>query len=159
MLMRFDPFRELDRMTQQVWGGNERPSVLPMPMDAYRDGDQFVVRLDLPGIEPDSIDLTVERNVVTVSATRSWRRDGRHEVIVAERPQGMFRRQLFLGEGLDSEGLSASYEQGVLTVTLPVAEQAKPRKVEISGSTSGAALIDATSSEGADDDQELTHST
>jgi len=146
------------RMTQQVWGGNERPSVLPMPMDAYRDGDQFVVRLDLPGIEPDSIDLTVERNVVTVSATRSWRRDARHEV-VAERPQGMFRRQLFLGEGLDSEGLSASYEQGVLTVTLPVAEQAKPRKVEISGSTSGAASIDATSSEGADDDQELTHST
>ena len=145
-------------MTQQVWGGNERPSVLPMPMDAYRDGDQFVVRLDLPGIEPDSIDLTVERNVVTVSATRSWRRDARHEV-VAERPQGMFRRQLFLGEGLDSEGLSASYEQGVLTVTLPVAEQAKPRKVEISGSTSGAASIDVTSSEGADDDQELTHST
>ncbi len=133
MLMRTDPFRELDRLTDAVFGTVARPAV--MPMDAYRKGDAFYVHFDLPGVQTDSIDLTVEHNVLTVRAERpgAWNDDT--ERIVSERPQGVFTRQLFLGETLDSEHLSASYDAGVLTVTIPVAEQAKPRKVEISGSS------------------------
>ncbi len=133
MLMRTDPFRELDRLTDAVFGTAARPAV--MPMDAYRQGDAFYVHFDLPGVQPDSIDLTVEHNVLTVRAERSqqWREDT--ERVVYERPQGVFTRQLFLGETLDVEKLSASYDTGVLTVTIPVAEQAKPRKVEISGNS------------------------
>ncbi len=133
MLMRTDPFRELDRLTDAVFGTAARPAV--MPMDAYRQGDAFYVHFDLPGVQPDSIDLTVEHNVLTVRAERSqqWREDT--ERVVYERPQGVFTRQLFLGETLDVEKLSASYDAGVLTVTIPVAEQSKPRKVEISGNS------------------------
>jgi HSP20 family protein len=133
MLRRTDPFRELDRLTDAVFGTAARPAV--MPMDAYRQGDAFYVHFDLPGVQPDSIDLTVEHNVLTVRAERSqqWREDT--ERVVYERPQGVFTRQLFLGETLDVEKLSASYDAGVLTVTIPVAEQAKPRKVEISGNS------------------------
>ncbi len=128
MLMRFDPFRELDRMTQQVWRDVRRPTA---PMDAYRHGDHFVVQIDVPGVDSESIDLTVEKNVLTVTATRSRSYGEGDEVLVAERPLGEFRRQLFLGEQLDTDNISAEYENGVLTLTLSVAEQAKPRKVEI----------------------------
>jgi HSP20 family protein len=127
MLMRFDPFREFDRLTQQAWG--QQRSVLPM--DAYRQGDQFTVRFDLPGVDPNSIDITVEKNTLTVRATRQWQRHEGTEVVVSERPQGTFTRQLFLSEGLDTEAIAANYEHGVLTVTIPVAERAKPRRVEI----------------------------
>ena len=137
MLMRFDPFRELDRLTQQAWGSATRGSV--MPMDAYRHGDQFVVHFDLPGVDPSSIDLTVEKNVLTVSAQRQWQRSDDQEVLVSERPQGSFSRQLFLGEGLDADRVEATYDNGVLTVTIPVAEQAKPRKVEITSGGGGKA--------------------
>ena len=130
MLMRFDPFRELDRLTQQAFGPATRPS---MPMDAYRQGDQFVVHFDLPGVDPSTIDLTVERNVVTVTAERRWSPSDDQQVVVNERPQGRFTRQLFLGETLDSDAIQAGYEAGVLTLTIPVAEKAKPRKVEITG--------------------------
>jgi HSP20 family protein len=129
MLLRTDPFRELDRLTQQVFGTNgtlARPSV--MPMDAWRDGDTFHVEFDLPGVNPDSIDLDVERNVVTVKAERPAR-DGETEMIAAERPRGVFSRQLFLGDNLDTEHISARYDAGVLTLQIPVAEQAKPRKI------------------------------
>ena len=144
MLMRFDPFRELDRLTQQTWGNaSTRPTV--MPMDAYRRGDRFVVHFDLPGVDPSSVDLTVEKNVLQVRAERAWRREEGDEVIVSERPQGSFTRQLFLGEGLNPEGIEASYDQGVLTVSIPVAEQAKPRKVAITNGA-GATAIDANSS-------------
>jgi HSP20 family protein len=129
VLMRFDPFRELDRLTQQAFGTAGRPGF--MPLDAYRHDGRFVVRLDLPGVDPASIDLTVEKNVLTVTAQRQWQRSEDQEVVAAERPQGTFSRQLFLGEALDAEGIQASYDNGVLTLTLPVAEQAKPRKVEI----------------------------
>lgn len=129
MLMRTDPFREFDRLTQQAFGTRTRPAV--MPMDAYRQGDHFVVHFDLPGVDPSSIDLTVEQNVLTVSAERQWQPDEDQQVVASERPQGTFSRQLFLGEGLDTEGVEASYDDGVLTVTVPVAEQAKPRKVQI----------------------------
>ena len=132
MLMRFDPFRELDRLTQQAFG-TSRSAGLPavMPMDAYRHGEQFVVQFDLPGLDPSSIDVTVEKNVLTVKAERNWQRPEGAEIVASERPQGSFTRQLFLGEALDVDRLEASYEHGVLTVTVPVAEQAKARKVAI----------------------------
>jgi HSP20 family protein len=131
MLMRTDPFRELDRLTQQVFGTDgtlARPSV--MPMDAWRDGDTFHVEFDLPGVNPDSIDLDVERNVVTVKAERPARADNA-ELIAAERPRGVFSRQLILGDNLDTELIAAGYDAGVLTLKIPVAEQAKPRKISI----------------------------
>jgi HSP20 family protein len=137
MLMRFDPFRELDRLAEQTWSGGR---LRAMPMDAYRRGDHFVVQFDLPGVDPSSIDLTVEKNVLTVSAERHWEPAEDHEVVVAERPQGSFSRQLFLGEGLDAEGIEANYDAGVLTVQVPVAEQAKPRKVQVTARGSAAAI-------------------
>ena len=141
MLMRFDPFRELDRWTAQLSGS--RPPV--MPMDAYREGDHFTVHFDLPGVNPGSIDLTVEKNVLTVRAERGWQpRDGQ-EVLVTERPQGAFTRQLFLGDSLDAERIQANYDNGVLTVSIPVAEAAKPRKVEITGGDQKAQAITAGS--------------
>lgn len=134
MLMRTDPFRDLDRLTEAVFGTNTRPAV--MPMDAYRAGDTFLVHLDLPGVDPDSIDLTVERNVLTVHAERKPAVADDAERVVAERTYGVFSRQLFLGDTLDVENLTANYDAGVLTINIPVAEQAKPRKVEI-GAGSG----------------------
>ena len=132
MLMRTtDPFRELDRLAQQVLGANgtlARPAV--MPMDAWRDGDTFHVEFDLPGVNPDSIDLDVERNVVTVKAERPARASDA-ELIAAERPRGVFSRQMILGDNLDTEHITAGYDSGVLTLQIPVAEQAKPRKISI----------------------------
>lgn len=134
MLMRTDPFRELDHMSQQLFGQNEtstRPAAIPM--DAYRSGDEYVVEFDLPGVSADSIDLDVERNVLTVKAEREANyRDG-DDVQVGERPRGTFSRQLFLGDTLDVDRVQASYDAGVLTVRIPVAEQAKPRKIAITG--------------------------
>jgi len=135
MLMRTDPFRELDRLTQQVFGGQQgtwsRPAA--MPMEAYRDGAQFVVAFDLPGVDPESIDLHVERNVLTVKAERRPAARGEGvETLVGERTYGAFSRQLFLGEALDTEHIDASYDAGVLTLHIPVAEQVKPRKIEVS---------------------------
>lgn len=132
MLMRTDPFRDLDRFAQQMLGTNgtlARPSV--MPMDAWRDGDTFHVEFDLPGVDPASIDLDVERNVVTVRAERPSRASDA-ELIAAERPRGVFSRQLVLGDNLDTEHIEASYDTGVLTLAIPVAERAKPRKIAIS---------------------------
>ena len=143
MLMRFDPFRELDRLAQQTVGTG-RPPV--MAMDAYRHDDSFVVHFDLPGVDASSIDLTVEKNVLTVSAERRWQPTNGDEIVVTERPQGAFSRQLFLGEGLDPEHIEASYDNGVLTVSVPVAERAKPRKVEISSGNGKATSIDTASS-------------
>ncbi|OEV08857.1 HSP20 family protein [Streptomyces sp. Amel2xB2] len=131
MLMRTDPFRELDRFTQQVFGTQTRPA--GMPMEAYRSGDEFVVHFDLPGVSPESIDLDVERNVLTVHAERRSPAPEGAEKVVAERPSGTFSRQLFLGETLDTERIDAAYDAGVLTLRIPVAEKAKPRKIEISG--------------------------
>jgi HSP20 family protein len=131
MLMRTDPFRDLDRLTDAFFGTNGRPAV--MPMDAYRTGDTFVVELDLPGVDADSIDLTVERNVLNVHAERRAQRSEDVEGLIAERTYGVFSRQLFLGDTLDVDQLTADYDAGVLTIKIPVAEQAKPRKVEVSG--------------------------
>lgn len=131
MLMRTDPFRELDRFTQQMFGANgtlARPSA--MPMDAWRDGDSFFVEFDLPGVDPATIDLDVERNVVTVKAERPTRASDA-DLIAAERPRGVFSRQLVLGENLDTEHIEAAYDSGVLTLHIPIAEKAKPRKISI----------------------------
>ena len=130
MLMRTDPFRELDRLTQQVLGTAARPAA--MPMDAWRHGDSFYICLDLPGIDPDSIDLTVEQNVLTVRAERAPVKADGAEMIVAERPCGTFTRQVFLSDTLDPDKIAADYAAGVLTLTIPVHEAAKPRRVEIS---------------------------
>ncbi|MBB5915246.1 HSP20 family protein [Nocardia transvalensis] len=129
MLMRTDPFRDLDRLTQQVFGTPARP--VAMPMDAWREGDNFFVELDLPGIDPESLDLDIERNVVTVRAARP-KLDSERTMIAAERPRGVFSRQLFLGENLDTDAIRADYRDGVLRLVIPVAEKAKPRKIEIS---------------------------
>ncbi len=133
MLMRTDPFRELDRLTQQFFGNAgtwSRPT--PMPMDAYRSGEEFVVAFDLPGVNPDAIELDVERNVLTVKAERRPVTGDQVEMQVSERPLGVFSRQLFLGETLDVDKISAAYDAGVLTLRIPVLEQAKPRKISIS---------------------------
>ncbi len=128
MLMRTDPFRELDRFTQQALGTAARPAV--MPMDAWREGDAFFVEFDLPGINRDSLDLDIERNVVTVRAERPAV-DPNREMLATERPRGIFSRQLVLGDNLDTERIEASYQEGVLRLRIPVAERAKPRKITI----------------------------
>jgi HSP20 family protein len=138
MLMRTDPFRELDRLTQQAFGNQPGTWTRPaaMPMDAYRSGDHFVVSFDLPGVNPDAIELDIERNVLTVKAERRPVVTGEHvEMQVAERPLGVFSRQLFLGDTLDTDHIDASYDAGVLTLRIPIAEKAKPRRITITGST------------------------
>jgi HSP20 family protein len=147
MLMRTDPFRDLDRLAQQVLGTPARPAA--MPIDAYRQNDAFVVELDLPGVDPGSIDLTVEKNVLTVHAERHRAVGDDTELVVGERPYGTFSRQLFLGESLDADQLSASYADGVLTLRVPVAERAKPRRVEITTGSKPQAAIETTSTEDA----------
>lgn len=128
MLIRNDPFRDLDRFTQQVFGTAARPAV--MPMDAWRDGEQFVVELDLPGIDEQSLDLDIERNVVTVRAERPDG-DPNREMLATERARGVFSRQLVLGDNLDTDHIDARYGAGVLRLCIPVAEKAKPRKIAV----------------------------
>lgn len=145
MLMRTDPFRDLDRIAQQLLGTTaagtwSRPN--PMPLDAWRAGDEFVVCFDLPGVSLDAIDIDVERNVLTVKAERRPAALGEAKVEISERTLGAFSRQLFLGDTLDTENIKADYEAGVLTLRIPVAEKAKPRKVEITAA-GGRRAIDA----------------
>jgi HSP20 family protein len=144
MLVRFDQFRDYDRLTEQfdqIW----RRASATVPMDAYRHGNEVILDLDLPGLDPDAIDLTVERDVLTISANRHWDRKEDDEVFAAERPHGAFIRRVLLGDSLDTSNLQASYDHGVLTVTLPVAEQAQPRKIEIGSGHSQAAIEVSTS--------------
>ena len=128
-VMRFDPFRDFDRLSEQFFGGAR--GMRSIPMEAYRRGDQFFIHLDLPGVNPADVDLTLERNVITIRAERRSPRQEGDEVLIDERPEGSFTRQLFLGDNLDAEKLNASYDLGVLTITIPVAEKAKPRRVQI----------------------------
>ena len=131
MLVRTDPFRELDRLTQQLLGTAARPAA--MPMDAYRKGDTFYVHFDLPGVSADAVELIVEQNVLTVRAERKPEQADGAEMLVAERPAGVFTRQVFLGDTLDADNVAADYSAGVLTLTIPVHEQAKPRTIQITG--------------------------
>ena len=128
MLMRFEPFSEFNRMAEEM--RNQRP-VRQIPVDAYRRGDEFKIHLDLPGVDPDSIELTVENDVLTVQASRSWLPAEGDQVQITERAQGAFGRQLFLGQSLDRDHLTATCENGVLTITIPMVEEAKPRRVEV----------------------------
>jgi len=132
MLMRTDPFRELDRLTQQVFGTTARPAT--MPMDAWQEDGEFVVAFDLPGVNVDSVDLDIERNVLTVKAERRDPTQPNVELLASERPRGVFSRQLILGDTLDLDNVKANYADGVLTLRIPVAEKAKPRKIEITHS-------------------------
>ncbi|WP_199443013.1 Hsp20/alpha crystallin family protein [Umezawaea beigongshangensis] len=146
MLMRTDPLRGLDRLTQQVFddraGTRSRPAA--MPLDAYRAGDEFVVAFDLPGVDPAAIEVNVERNVLTVKAERRpVTTEQPVELQVSERPAGVFSRQLFLGDALDSDRINADYDAGVLTLRIPVAERAKPRKIEVGAGPGTREEVDA----------------
>ena len=143
MLLRYDPFREFDRLAEQTFG----TARTALPLDAFRHGDEFVINVDLPGVDPSAIDITVERNVMTLKAERAWRRSEEDQVLMSERPQGTFTRQLYLGEGLDAERVNARYEHGVLTLTIPVAEKAKPRKIEVAGGEAGPQAVEATATD------------
>jgi len=148
-LMRFDPFRELDRLSEQMMGGRGPRT---MPMEAWRRKDEFYVYVDLPGVERDDVELTVERNVVSIRAQRRPAHEEGDDVIVDERPHGTFTRQLFLGDNLDAHKLSADYDRGVLMLTIPIAEASKPRRIQLGGQQqelpdSGSATADQDSNE------------
>jgi HSP20 family protein len=131
MLTRFDPFREFDRVFERPWGPGRQPT---MPLDAYRHGDNYVINVDLPGFDASTVDVTADKDVLSIKAERHWQPMDGDEVVAAERTYGQFFRQLFLGDGLDTENIHASYDNGVLMITIPLSERAKPRKVEISQS-------------------------
>lgn len=132
MAVVFDPFREMDRLASQLMG-SQGAARTPrwMPMDLYRSGDHYVVNIDLPGVDPGSIDVDVDGNTLTVRAQRTLRGEEQAEWIAQERPAGSYMRQLSLGEGLDLEQIHANYENGVLSMTIPVSERARPRKIEV----------------------------
>ena len=138
LLRNTDPFRDFDRLTQQLLGSTNRPAV--MPMDAWREGDSFVIELDVPGVSPETIDIDVERNVLTVRAERVAR-NGDWEMLATERAKGAFSRQLVLGDNLDLDRIEADYDAGVLRLVVPVAERAKPRKIEIGAGSRDTAAI------------------
>ena len=141
MLLRTtDPFRDFDRLTQQLLGTTNRPAV--MPMDAWREGDRFVIEFDLPGVSRESIDLDVERNVLTVRAER-MPSNGDWQMLASERTRGSFSRQLVLGDNLDLDRIEASYDAGVLRLVVPVAEKAKPRKIQIQSSDPQPAAVES----------------
>jgi HSP20 family protein len=141
MLLRTtDPFRDFERLATQVLGTTNRPAV--MPMDAWRQGDVFQIEFDLPGVSPESIDLDVERNVLTVRAERVGR-NGDWEMLASERPRGVFSRQLVLGDNLDLDQIEAHYDAGVLSLSIPVAERAKPRKIQVGSASTERTAIEA----------------
>ena len=129
MLMRFDPFSDLERLNRHTGWGGLRSGFLPA--DAYRKGDRFYLHIDLPGVDPDSVDVTVEKNTLTVSGERNWEIDPEDQVILSERLTGSFSRQFFLGESLDTDAIEAGYDHGVLTLVIPIAETAKARKIVV----------------------------
>ena len=135
MSINYDPFNLLNELRGQVLSGGRTPS--SFPMDAYRRGDAFFVHLDLPGVQADTIDITVENQVLTVEAERRFEQPEGDQFLVAERPQGRFSRQLRLGSTIETENIAASYDDGVLTLTLPVSERAKPRQVQVGRSGGG----------------------
>ncbi|GAA2514697.1 Hsp20/alpha crystallin family protein [Pilimelia columellifera] len=145
-MLRFDPFREFDRMTGDLWGSQR--TARPMPMDVYRDGERYLVCLDCPGINADSLELTAENNTLTISADRRSNAPEGTRYLVAERPTGTFTRQLVLGDGLDLDNIDATYHDGVLTIAIPVAEQAKPRRISVGrGDAEGHRVIAGESQE------------
>lgn len=147
MLTRFEPFSDFDRFSSELLGALSRRAV-SMPIDAYRRADHWVVNVDLPGVNPASIDLTVDRNVLRIEATRNWEPEQGDTVLAAERPRGTFARQLMLSEDIDTGAIKADYHDGVLKVVLPVAESAKPKKVAVTmDGQSGPTAVEAQSTE------------
>jgi HSP20 family protein len=132
MLTRFDPFRDFERVFERPWGPTRQPT---MPLDAYRHGDTYVVNVDLPGFDASTIDVTAEKDVLSIKAERQWQPVEGDEVVAAERTHGQFFRQLFLGDGLDTDSINASYDNGVLMITIPLAERAKARKIDVAHSS------------------------
>ena len=137
----FDPFREMDRFANQMFGASTARGPRWMPMDLYRVEDHFVVAVDLPGVDPGSIDINVDGNTLTIRAERSVRNDESAQWLAQERPSGSFLRQLNLGDGLDVDHIQASYDAGVLSVTIPVAEKARPRRINVETGGTGATQI------------------
>ena len=157
MLLRFDPFRDLDRLFEAASGAPAGNVPRQVPMDAYRAGDTLHVTFDLPGVDRSSIDLTVERNQLTLTAERRRTRGEGEEWLVAERPVGRYTRQLMLGDNLDTDNISADFADGVLTIAIPVSQAAKARKVSIGGTSSPAEPIEATSTQRSGDDELSEH--
>ncbi len=149
-VLRFDPFRDVDRLTEQLLGvpagSNRAPRF--MPMDLYKTGDQYVLLADLPGVDPGSVDVNVDGGTLTIRAERSGHNDESTEWVTSERFTGSYMRQLALGDGISPEAISASYDNGVLRVTIPLAEKAKPRKVEVSNSSTRQEVFDSSSTQG-----------
>jgi HSP20 family protein len=152
-MLRYDPFRDFERLSEQLFGGTARGAPRSFPMDAYRRGEAFHVELDLPGVEPDSIELTVEQNVLMIRAERRLDLEEGDEIIVSERPQGAFSRQLLVSESLDSDQLNAEYVDGVLRLTIPVAERAKPRRIEIGRSSGQPKTIEGSATTSSEDSE------
>ena len=132
-VLRFDPFRDLDRLTEQLLGAPVGSARVPrfMPMDLYRSGDHYVVHADLPGVDPGSVDVSVDNGTLTIRAERSGRTDESVDWLASERFTGSYMRQLALGDGIDADRIAATNENGVLTVTIPLAEKAKPRRIQV----------------------------
>ena len=129
MAIPFDPFRELDRIASGFVDTRQGPKA--MPMDLYRDGDHYVLTADLPGVDPGSVDVNIDGQQLAIRAERSTRNAEGAQWLVRERGAGSYLRQLTLGDGLDTERIAASYDSGVLTVTIPVSEKARPRKIDV----------------------------
>jgi HSP20 family protein len=149
VVLRFDPFRDFDRLAEQMFAGTGGGRVpMAMPMDLYRSGDHYVVHCDLAGIDPGSVDVSVDGATLTVRAERSGRTEEGVQWLRHERPFGTFQRQISLGDGLDLDKINATYHDGVLTVTIPVAERAKPRRIQIStGESTSPKVLEGTSTE------------
>ena len=141
-VLRFDPFRDLDRLTEQMLGAPANAGRVPrfMPMDLYRSGDHYVLHADLPGVDPGSVDVSVDNGTLTIRAERSGRTEESVEWLASERFTGTYMRQLALGDGIDAERIAATYENGVLTVTIPMAERAKPRRIQVDAKTEHAVI-------------------
>lgn len=142
MLFQNDPFRDVDALFNRL--APRSPSGHAMPMDAYRRGEEVWVHVDLPGVTADSLDINVERNVLTISAERDWPSEEDDRTYLLERRRGAFRRQVHLGEGLDPEAIEADLSDGVLTLRIPVAERAKPRKITIGTGAAPAIEVEST---------------
>ena len=147
-IMRWDPFAEVDRMLELMTGRGQnggQPATRAMPMDVYRDGDEYVVEMDLPGVDPSSIDVNVERNMLTVEAESRTSHEQADEVVVCERRHMRYRRQLYLGDNVDTDHVRASYENGVLVVRIPISTQQRPRKVEVAAGGDAQQITDQSS--------------